>query len=224
MVCPKLRCRQGLGFLCGLMVGLAHVDSGLAQKKSPASPAHPFKTYVDAERGVSFIYPASWTADARQLIFYGGDPLLLRLGDDNGYDDATAKAGWLFRTGNEEQPTAGGVTFVYAALPEKTAKTCKERVTRWKGGDSESVPDQVAVHGVRFDHIATADAGLGHQWNYDLYATFLAGRCYGFEAGANTIHVDEYRQSALDAASVKAVARIIQTVRFGPQSGARSEF
>jgi hypothetical protein len=196
--------------VCGAL--LVIVAASASTTYVPASPS--FRTYRDQANGISFRYPSDWTTDATQLIFYGSDPLLLRLNADEGYDEPIARMGWIFRTQSKVQPTAGGVSFVYAILPEKDTESCKQRALRWNE-DSGSTSGFIVVNGIRLSHGVEQDAGVGHSWSYDIFTVFDHAKCYGFQASLNNSHVDKWKPTANDSRAVAELRKIIDTVQIG---------
>jgi len=148
------------------------------------------KTYHDPQYGVSFQYPAAWTADPK-MGFYLLTNILIR---PNGFlSDPLMKVGLKgpmnpdhHDDGSYSGTNLDGIEFVYTVLPQTKAESCYERL-KYDGVDEDNHKQtNVVIHGVEFTRVIGGDAGLGHGADRDMYGAYRGGRCYLFEAGIHT--------------------------------------
>jgi hypothetical protein len=179
-------------------------------------------TYHDPANGVSFAYPAQWKAD-KKLGWYLGTAILHAF--ETGFDlpEPMTKVGF---SNTDAGPYPGtnldGVEFVYLLVPNTTKETCYGRLSRFLESSLRS-RSTVMIHGVSYVHFESGDGGLGHGAQRDIYETYLADRCYLFEAGIHTDLGSERKpltkqQNAQLAGSLNTVMR---SVHIHPPSSSR---
>jgi hypothetical protein len=107
-----------------------------------------------------------------------------------------------------------GIEFTYAVSPAVTSEACYAKFHDEEDGKAT----QVLIHGLTYRQVQREDGGLGHGVMRDLYATYLAGTCYLFEADVHTLAADntifltrKQLQSRLNQA-----AAVMQTVTISP--------
>jgi hypothetical protein len=164
------------------------------------------KTFHDAQYGVTFQYPARWSAGPDVLFYLGSEILELKPG--GGAHEPLAKVGFVVGEGDKEYSATNlnGVQFVYNLIPQSTADACRKRVQ-----DLSADPiTQTTIHGVIYNHFSGGDAGLGHQASREIFSSFQNGHCYLFEEAIHTMTMDDAKQ--LDHARWKSLRRKLDSV------------
>jgi len=183
-----------------LLVALA------TQAQNPAA-----KVFHDAQYGVTFHYPARWSAGPDVGFYLGSE--IVEQNPDGGTHDPIAKVGFVVREGDSKYSgtNLNGVQFVYNVVPQSKAGSCRKRVQDL----SEDLVGQTAIHGVPYNHFSGGDAGLGHQASREIYSTFQNGQCYLFEEAIHTASMNEVRP--LKPTELKVLQReldgVMQSVR-----------
>lgn len=177
-----------------------------AQAQSPA-----LKTFHDPTDGVTFRYPAEWSA-GQDVQFYLGSEILER-NSDGGAKEPLGKIGFVAeKTGPYAGTNLNGVQFVFNVVPRSSENECRKRVE-----DAANKPvTQTTVHGIVYNHYSGGDAGLGHQASREIYSSFRDEHCYMFEESIHTMSMDDPK--SLSAAQWKQLRkeldRVMQSVRF----------
>jgi hypothetical protein len=192
------------------IVWLAVVGPGLCAR------AQKLATYHDPKYGVSFAYPAEWTADPH-LGFYLETDILAFSVAGSGESEALMKVGFdNAADGLYPGTDLNGVEFVYFVASEKTQAACYAGI---RGLEDKSQGHRkaagIVIGGVSYLHLKTGDAGLGHGADRDLYAAYAGKQCYLFEAGIHTYDGDDSKpltrvQYAALRGRLKAVMRSVR--------------
>jgi hypothetical protein len=197
------------------IVWLAAVGPGLC------APAQKLATYHDPKYGVSFAYPAEWTADSHRGFYLGSDILTPAVAG-SGASEALMKVGFNNADdGLYPGTNLDGVEFVYFVAPETTQSACYARI---RGSEDKTQGDRkaagIVIGGVSYLHLKTGDAGLGHGADRDLYAAFVGKQCYLFEAGIHTSNGGDSKPlTRMQHAALRArLNAVMQSVRISPPS------
>jgi hypothetical protein len=177
-------------------------------------------TYRDPKYGVSFSYRAEWTADPR-LGFYLGANILQPVDGDTEAAKALMKVGFNNAVDGLYSGTyLDGVEFVYFVAPETNQTACYQRIRSFEETESSSKAHPVVINGVTYLHLLAGDGGLSHGASRDMYAAYLAKRCYLFESGIHTMSgADDTRpltRSQFAALRVR-LASVMRSVRVSPE-------
>jgi hypothetical protein len=185
-----------------------------AQSGQPTNAAT--KAFTDAQRGVSFRYPADWTLTTEQHFYIPESILTLPKPDSD--DRATARAA-VFREGKDwpglANSTLNGADFVYNAVPGASLQAC----TNWLHRRVDfNKTDEQTRNGIPFMHVRTGSGGLCHGADESIYIHQGQGACYFFDLAVHTIcpGVVEGERNATpeQLAAVRArLRRILDTVR-----------
>jgi len=176
-----------------------------AQAQSPA-----LTKFHDSVNGVAFRYPAQWSS-GNSLVFYLGSLILIGVQPGAGPEAPQANVG--FNATESKGPYAGtnlnGIQFVYHVAAATSPDEARKRIWPGRGGPKTMLTGE-KIHGVAFDHAFWKDAGLGHQADRDIYATFRDGHCYMFEEDIHTVSMDNV--NPLTEGQLKQLRRELDSV------------
>jgi hypothetical protein len=173
------------------------------------------KRFHDAKYGVTFRYPAGWSAGTDVQFYLGSE--ILQLNSDGGAGDPIAKVGFHVKQGDKKYSGTNldGVQFVYNVIPKGAADACRKQVEEV----ANNPVVQTVIHGVTYNHFSGGDAGLGHGASREIYSTLQNGDCYLFEEAIHTASMNETRP--LDPAKLHALRKeldaVMQSVRIEGQ-------
>ena len=147
-----------------------------AQQVTLASPS--LMQFSDPGYGVTFRYPAQWN--------YGvGSGFYLNTSITS---DANPPRGAVFVRSDEgfnplPDTNFDGAEFVYTNRKAASIAECSASLH----GDADRKLSARTIGNLQFVHAHAEDAGMCHQAQEDLYATYRSGTCYLFDLAVHTI-------------------------------------
>ncbi|WP_446743174.1 hypothetical protein [Silvibacterium acidisoli] len=155
-----------------LLASLYQVHAQIPRPRMPI----PVSIYQDKESGVRFQYPVVWKQASRSDNYLS--PSVLKLGEDPKVSVAFSPEGNLY-----EKTNLSSLTFTFLAPAVASKSACQARVLT---NPSMRSTEEQTIHEVTYLHGTGGDAGMCHQQQAEVYATYRAGRCYIFEKDFNT--------------------------------------
>jgi hypothetical protein len=149
-----------------------------AQQVTLATPSS--MQFSDPAYGVSFRYPARWN-------FSGGSEFYLPVSIASSDNPARGVVFVKDDGGFNPYPKTNlnGAEFVYVNRKTGSAKECSALTTQ-DDGNSKPLAAKT-INSIEYSHGRTQDAGMCHQVQEDVYATYRNQTCYLFDLAVHTI-------------------------------------
>lgn len=132
-------------------------------------------TYIDANNGVSFGYPAVWKIENGEKFYLA--PRILQSGLSPQVQVVFSPKGSIY-----EKTNLTGLIFVYARSTRPSESACDKLAMDGEPQRSATL----MIHGEKFHHFDSSDAGMCHDVEQHVYWTYRAGTCYLFEGDMQT--------------------------------------
>lgn len=183
--------RTGLAWMLFALATLCHAAV------QPVST--PMTSYTDPVGGVSLQYPAVWTVSKTATSYFpsaiapNGEPV---------------EAVFSFSpNGNYyEHTTLTGLRFLYRRVEGATQSACESTLTTNR---PVGTLGHLTLHGARFAHVSTGEAGMMKSESQEAYAAWRGGTCYLFEEQLDQIApgTDDQKTRSLTRAEIRALRR-----------------
>jgi hypothetical protein len=166
--------------------------------------------FVDSATGVSFQYPKEWKR-ANNSQSYLPTAMIPQ--------GAQVRGAIVWNAQKPPKTTLTGAQFLYALDKGASSDACLHPHN--EGDSAKPVIDMVRIGSISYAHNHAENAGMCHQEQEDIYATYTNNACYLFDLSLHTICsgvVDGMRDatpSELGAIHAK-LEDILKTVQIGP--------
>ena len=157
-----------------LLFGIASLAQ--AQQVTLATPS--LMQFTDPPYGVAFRYPAKWTFSVNSS-FYATTSITSTNNPARGVVFVKASEGF------NPYPNTNfdGAEFVYANRKSSSTAQCSASLH----GNGEKILAAKTIGSINYVHAQASDAGMCHQTQEDLYATYRNQTCYLFDLAVHTI-------------------------------------
>jgi hypothetical protein len=189
------------GFLTLLVCASVGVP---AQRVASAGPS--VMKFSDGMSGVTFEYPASWTFSNEQSFYL--PPAIV--------SQASPVRGSVFTKemhGIPSWPYTNfvGAEFVFTSEQVNSDDACRALANADNQNGSKPKPE--TLHGLTFSHGTSANAGLGHGINEDIYTINKGNTCWLFDLAVHSSGVPGDRTPrALTSGEKEVIAKQLQSI------------
>ena len=147
-----------------------------AQQVTLATPC--LMQFTDPSSGITFRYPAKWSFGVSSG-FYATTSITSRDNPARGVVFVKASEGF----NPYPNTNLDGAEFVYANRKASSTAECSASLH----GDGDKILAAKAIGNINYVHAQASDAGMCHQTQEDLYATYRNQTCYLFDLAVHTI-------------------------------------